>query len=189
LLAYADGVSVVRTASASIAADAKASNRDGGGQSAVDQAQAVVGDANADNDAKGGIGDVGVPWDAWGPRATAASEYSHVGGRVVFGERMATIEAYPKFQICIRDYNSYGIRQARAPLVAKGHGDGWCASRGEGQDEGENARTFHPKVTRRVAESSTLQGGQWFEEGVTTALPHLDVDVDLPSGSMGWVGI
>jgi hypothetical protein len=71
LLAYADGARVLPMASAPVATDAELSNRDGDGESK--SVRAMMGDANADNDSKGGVDD-GVPWDAWGPSATAADE-------------------------------------------------------------------------------------------------------------------
>jgi hypothetical protein len=49
---------------AGIAADAESSNGDGDGRSALAQAQVVVGDGDVN-----AVG--GVPWVAWGPRATA----------------------------------------------------------------------------------------------------------------------
>jgi hypothetical protein len=188
LLAYADGARAVPTAPTTIAADAELSNGDG--QSASAQEQAVMGGANADNDAKGGTGDDVVPWDVWGPRATAASDYTPAA-RTVFGERMAVTELL-SHQMCICDYNPYRIRKARASMAEKGHGGvGWAGSHEEeGGDGGEgNVDKFHPKVTRRITESSTLQGGQWFEEDVTTSLPHLDIEVDLPQGLPGHTDI
>jgi hypothetical protein len=176
LLAYAGGDRLV-LATATIVADAESSNGDGDGQSA--RVQAVMGDANADIDAKGGTGD--VPWDAWGPRATAVSDHTHAARRV-FGERMTTTEISQ--QMYIRDFNPYRIRQARASMAEKCHGGvGWVDSHEE-DHEGS-----HPRVTRRINESRTLRGGDWFEEDVTTALPHLAVKVDLPPGLPGLTSI
>jgi hypothetical protein len=74
-------------------------------------------------------------------------------------------------------------------MAAKGHSDG-LGDEEEEQDEGEkNADTFYPKVTRRIVGSSTLPGGQWFKEDMTTALPHLETRVDLPPDLLGWTGI
>jgi hypothetical protein len=189
LLAYADGSRVVPTAPDTITTDAETSNGDEDGQLASALAQSIVGDANADNDPEGGTDGGDVPWDAWGPRATAASDYPHVGWRVVFGERMVTDDVHPKYQLCIRDYNPYRIQQARGFMAAKGHSDG-LGDEEEEQDEGEkNADTFYPKVTRRIVGSSTLPGGQWFKEDMTTALPHLETRVDLPPDLLGWTGI
>jgi hypothetical protein len=64
-----------------------------------------VDDANAYNDAEGGVDD-GVPWDAWGPRATTVSDDWHTDRRYVLGERRATTKSDPD-RICIRDYNPY----------------------------------------------------------------------------------
>ena len=55
---------VVVIPTAGIAADAESSNGDGDGRSASAQAQVVVGDGDVN-----AVG--GVPWVAWGPRATA----------------------------------------------------------------------------------------------------------------------
>jgi hypothetical protein len=185
LLAYADGARMVPTATAAVAADAESWNGGGDGRSASAQAQAGVGDANADNDAGVGTDDDSVPWDAWGPRATAVSDDEHVEWSYLLGERRATIEQGVD-QICIRDYNPYRIRQAsRASMVAKGprvsgHGLG-DSHEEEEEDRGEvNADTFHPGVTGRIVESITVWGGEWFEEDVTTALPHWDIKVDVP---------
>jgi hypothetical protein len=186
LLAYADAAAaaarvVVPTPTATVAADAESSNGDGHGRSASSgqaqaQAQVVVGDVNAE---------AGVPWVAWGPRATALSDQTHVGWRYLLGERRATIEQ-GVHRIRIRDYNPYRIRQAKASMVAKGLGrHEWRDSH---EDEGEDSSDegegivdpFHPHGTRRITESSTTRGGDWFEEDVRTALPHLDVAVDVP---------
>jgi hypothetical protein len=100
------------------------------------------------------------------------SDNTQVGERFsLLGERIATIE----HRICIRDYNPYRIRQAKASTAAKGFG-----RQGE-EDEGEgNADTFYLSVNRRITERSTLQGGEWFQEDVTTSLPHLVSEVDVP---------
>jgi hypothetical protein len=177
LLTYADGAHVVPPATATVASDAESSDGDGDGRS-----------ASADNDAKGGTGDDGVPWDAWGPRATAMSdrEYDWEIWSHLLGERMSTIEnIFGQFEprISIRDYNPYRIRQARASMMAKGPaGHGGEDSHGEEEgDEGEGiAHTLHPKGTRRIIESSTIRGGDCFQEDITTALAHLDVEVDVP---------
>jgi hypothetical protein len=96
----------------------------GDGDLALTQAQAVVGGANIDQNAEGGTDGDCVPWNSWGPQETAVLEYTQVGERFSLqGERMATIE----HRICIRDYNPYRIRQAKASMVAKGlggHGSG-----------------------------------------------------------------
>jgi hypothetical protein len=126
----------------------------------------VVGES--DNGAGGSVDD-DVPWDAWGPHATALLDHEYVEWRYLLGERRATIERHAD-EICIRDYNSYRIRQARAPIVAKG----WGNSHG-------NADAFHPEeVTRRIIESSKIWGGQWFQEDVTTTLPRLNIVMDVP---------
>jgi hypothetical protein len=171
LLGYADGVHVVPPATATVASDAESSNGDGNGRS-----------ASAD-------GDDDVPWDAWGPRATAMSdrEYgSHVKRSHLLGERMSMIENhFGQFEprISIRDFNPYRIRQARASMVAKGLAghDGGDSHEEEKEDEGEGiAHTLHPKGTRRIIESSTIPGGDCFQEDITTALAHLDAGVDVP---------
>jgi len=188
LLAYADA-SRVEIPAATVAADAESSDGDGGGRLASAQAKAqvqarvVVGDVNA-----GG----GVPWAAWGPRATALSDQTHVGWRCLLGpqlgERRATIEQ-GVHRIRIRDYNPYRIRQAKTSLVAKGLGrHEWRDSHEhEGEDsldEGEGiVDPFHPHGTRRITESSTTRAGDWFAEDVRTALAHLDVSVDVPGCS------
>jgi hypothetical protein len=139
-------------------------NGAGDGQSA--QAQAVVDEVGIDE---------GIPWDAWGPRATAVSVHPHIGWRFLVGERKVTVDQDAD-KTYIRDYNAYRIRQARAFTVAKGlDGHGTVDSR-----EGEGtANTFHLKGTRRIIESRTIHGGEWFEEDVTTSLPHLESEVDL----------
>jgi hypothetical protein len=182
LLAYADAARAV-VPDATVAADAESSDGDGDGDgegrsaSASAQAQVVVGEVNAEE---------GVPWAAWGPRATALSDQTHVGWRYLLGERRATIEQ-GVHRIRIRDYNPYRIRQAKASMVAKGLGrHEWRDSheRHEGEDssdEGEGiVDPFHPHGTRRITESSTTHAGDWFAEDVRTALPHLDVTVDIP---------
>jgi hypothetical protein len=169
LLAYAASAGTRRvdmTDTTTVAADDLSSTGDGDGEST--SVQALVSDANTDNGAGGGVDD-DVPWDAWGPRATAMSGHEYVEWHYLLGERRATIERDAD-QICIRDYNPYRIRQARAPLLAKGLG---------GKSNG-NANTFHPKVIRRIIESSKIWGGQWFQEDVTTTLPRLDVVMDVP---------
>jgi hypothetical protein len=164
LLAFADGAHVVPTATAT--ADVESSNGD---RDAV-LAQAVAGDADADNDNGGVTEDGSVPWDAWGPQATAVSDHPQVGWRNILGERGVRIE----HQICIRDYNPYRIRQARASMVAKGLSGQDC------HEEEGNVDTIHPKSTHRIIDSSTIRGGEWFEEDVTTALPHLEFKADMP---------
>jgi len=136
------------------------------------QVQVVVGEADA-----------GVPWDAWGPRATAVSDHTHVGWRYLLGERRATLEQGGR-EIRIRDYNPYRIRQARASLVAKGlegHGLGDSHEEEGEDDEGEvYGDRFRQNGTRRITESSMIRGGEWFEEDVVTALPHTDTVLDVP---------
>jgi hypothetical protein len=110
------------------------------------------------------------------------SDVEHVDWIYLLGEQRATIEQVG--QIRIRDYNPYRIRQAKASMVAKGLGShGWGDSHEEEEEEDEgdgNVGTFHPKVTRRIVERSTIQGGEWFEEDVTTTFPHLEIDLDVP---------
>jgi hypothetical protein len=129
----------------------------------------------------GGEADAGVPWDAWGPRATAVSGHMHVGWRYLLGERRATLDSE---RIRIRDYNPYRIRQARASMVARGlrgHGRGDSHEEDGGQDGGEESEdTSRPSGTRSIAEGSTIQGGQWFQEDVVTALPHMDTVLEVP---------
>ena len=163
LLAYAD-------AAVAAAAAHMPESSNGDGQSAQD---VVVGDAE------------GVRWEAWGPRVTAMSDHTHVGWRYVLGERRATIE-HDEHQIRIRDYNPYRIRQAKASLVAKGlgghagHGLGGEDSHEEEEGKG-NVDRARPDGTRRITEGSrTIEGGEWFEQDVSTALPHLDSVVDVP---------
>ena len=76
--------------------------------------------------------------------------------RNLFGERRATIEEGG--QIRIRDYNSYRVRRARDSNV--------------GLDQNGSCKI--------VESISTVQGGEWFEEDVTTVLPYLDIMVDVP---------
>jgi hypothetical protein len=148
------------------------------------QARVVVGDGDGD-----------VPWAAWGPRATALSDQTHVGWRYLLGERRATIAPTNEagvHRIRIRDYNPYRIRQAKASMVAKGLGrhewggggdDDSHEHEGEGYpaDEGEGiVDPFHAQGTRRITERSVTRAGEWFEEDVRTALPHLSVAVDVP---------
>jgi hypothetical protein len=135
----------------------------------------VVGDANADDDAEGRFDDSCVPWDAWGPRTTTVSDSSPVDWIYVLGERRATIGRYAK-HICIHDYNPYRIQQARAFLTAKDRKD----FQEQDYERMSNGGIYHPNVTRRIIESSMVQGGQWFEKDVTTALPHLEIVVDVP---------
>jgi hypothetical protein len=116
---------------------------------------AVVGDINV----KDGNENDAVLWDAWGPRATSVTSLGppgQVGWRNLFGERRATIEN--GIQIRIRDYNSYRIRQARDSNI------------GPSPDQ---------SGTLRIVENTTIQGEEWFEEDVTTALPYLDIMVDV----------
>jgi len=173
LLAYADGAQVVPTSTTT----AESPNGAGDGQSA--SAQAAVGDTAADDNANAevSIGDDCVRWDVWGPRATAVSDLTHVGWRYLVGERRVTIEQGAS-QICIRDYNPYRIRQAMASMVAaKGlAGD----NLGDSHEEEGTANTPHPKGTRRITEGGTIRGGEWFQDDVTTSLPHLDSEVDVP---------
>jgi hypothetical protein len=178
LLAYADAArGVVLTPT--VAADAESSDGDADGRSASASAQAQVAVGDDVN------GEGGVPWAAWGPRATALSDQTHVRWRYLLGERRATIEQ-GAHRIRIRDYNPYRIRQAKASMVAKGLGrHEWRDSHEhEGEDssdEGERiVDPFHPRGTRRITEGSTTRAGDWFEEDVRTALPHLDVTVDVP---------
>ena len=141
------------------------------------------------------VGDGDVPWAAWGPRATALSDQTHVGWRYLLGERRATIAPTNEagvHRIRIRDYNPYRIRQAKASMVAKGLGrhewggggdDDSHEHEGEGYpaDEGEGiVDPFHAQGTRRITERSVTRAGEWFEEDVRTALPHLSVVVDVP---------
>jgi hypothetical protein len=180
LLAYAEGAHAVPTATIAYAHH-ESSNGDEDGQSVL--MQYVVGDANADNNAVGGVNGDDVPWGAWGPRATAVSERLRLGwlhSLGVVGERRITVERNVG-QICIRDYNPYRIQQARASMMAKGfRGHGWGDSNEEGDERGGNADTFHPKVTRRIIEKTTTQRKGFFEEDVTTALPHLETKIDEP---------
>jgi hypothetical protein len=172
LLAYADGARVVLTATAAVATDQELSNGDGDGQLAP--VQAVMEDVNIDNDVGGGVDD-GVPWDAWGPRATTADE-AHGGWCYVLGERRAAIEQGAD-QICIRDYNPYRIRRARASMVAKDLGGrGWV----DPHEEEGNAYTFRPRVIRKITEMGEISGGDLFQGDVTTGLPYLDTVVDVP---------
>ena len=174
LLAYAaDAARLVDVPAAGVAADAESPNGDG--------RSVVVDGVDVDVDAVGG-----VPWAAWGPRATALSDQTHVGWRNMLGERRATIEEGVD-RIRIRDYNPYRIRQAKASMVAKGlgrHEWGRDSHEHEGEDsldEGEGiVDPFHPQGTRRITESSTIRAGEWFEEDVRTALPYLSVAVDVP---------
>ena len=164
LLAYAD---------AAAAAAARMPESSNGESAQAQDVDVVVGDAE------------GVRWEAWGPRATAMSDHTHVGWRYMLGERGATIE-HDEHQIRIRDYNPYRIRQAKASLVTKGPG-GHHAGHGLGEEDSHeedgkgNADRAHPDGTRRITEgSTTVLGGEWFEQDVSTALPHLDTVVDVP---------
>ena len=168
LLAYADAARLAPTVT--VATDAKSSD----GDATQAQAQAVV-------DAEGS-----VPWAAWGPRVTAVSDQTHVGWRYLLGERRTTIEE-GVHRIRIRDYNPYRIGQAKASMVAKGlgrHELGDSHEQHEGEDWSDEVEgivdPFHPHGTRRITESSTTRAGDWFEQDVRTALPYLDVEVDVP---------
>ena len=185
LLAYAADAAarVVVDPTAGIAVDAESSQGQG-------RARVVVGDGDVD-----AVGKC-VPWVAWGPRATALSDQTHVGWRYLLGERRATIAPTIEVgvdRIRIRDYNPYRIRQARASMVAKGLGRQeweWEGGGGDSRelqgedyssDEGEGiVDRFHPRGTRRITERSVTHAGEWFEEDVRTALPHLTVAVDVP---------
>jgi hypothetical protein len=181
LLAYADAARVVvPTATVAADGDGESSNGDGDDRSASVQAEAqaqvMVDDINAEG---------GVLWAAWGPRATALSDQTLVGWRYLLGERRATIEQ-GVHRIRIRDYNPYRIRQAKASMVAKGlERHEWRDSH---EDEGEDSSDegegvvdpFYPHGTRRITESRTTRARDGFEEDVRTALPYLDVAVDVP---------
>ena len=154
----------------------------------ADAARVVPAAAASSNDeqlvqAVGGEADAGVPWDAWGPRATAVSDHTHVGWRYLLGERRATLEQ-GGHQIRIRDYNPYRIRQTRASLGAKspgGHGRRDSHEEEGEEDAGEEGADTSPaNDTRRITERSMIRGGEWFEEDVVTALPHTDTVLDVP---------
>ena len=162
LLAYADEAAarvVAPTSTVAVAADSEPSS----GRSAQDV-----------EDSEGG-----VPWAAWGPRTTAVSDQTHVVWRYLLGERRATIEEGVD-RIRIRDYNPYRIREAKGSMVAKGLGRHEFGDSHEHEGEGI-VDPFHPQGTRRITESSTTtRAGDWFEEDMRTALPHLDIEVDVP---------
>jgi hypothetical protein len=170
LLAYADAAAAA--AARVPVVPTESSNGDGQSASARD----VLGDGDV-------VVEAGVPWDAWGPRATAMSDQTdwHVGCRYMLGEREATIEGD---EIRIRDYNPYRIRQAKASMVAKGLGGHHDGLGEDSHEEEGSADTAHPNGgggTRRITEgNTTIRGGEWFEEDVSTALPHLDAVVDMP---------
>ena len=159
LLAYAD---------AAAAAAARMPESSNGESAQAQDVDVVVGDAE------------GVRWEAWGPRATAMSDHTHVGWRYMLGERGATIE-HGGHQIRILDYNPYRIRQAKASLVTKGPG-GHAGEEDSHEEDGKgNADEAHQDGTRRITEgSTTIEGGEWFEQDVSTALPHLETVVDVP---------
>jgi hypothetical protein len=102
-----------------------------------------------------------VPWDAWGPQVTSATaiDSMRTGCQWIslFGERRATVEMWGPIRI--RDYNSYRIQQARDSDVG-----------------------LSRNSTCRIVESTTIPAGKWFKEDVTTALPYLDIVVDVPGG-------
>jgi len=87
-------------------------------------------------------------------------------------------------RIRIYDYNPYRIRQARMSGLAKVHHHRHVGGGGEGgrvqqragdsDEEEEEANRSHRNGSRRITETSTVKGGQWFREDVSTGLPHLD---------------
>jgi hypothetical protein len=44
----------------------------------------------------------------------------------------------------------------------------------EQEQEQEQEQVSHRNGSRRITETSTIKGGQWFQDDVSTALPHLD---------------
>jgi len=155
LLDYADdhgGTSVVTTAR----------NGDDDGQSA---SAPLVGDVSTER----GNDDWAVPWDKWGPRATAMFENPVSLSKNLSGERRASMKRDD--QIRIQDYNPYRIRQARASMKSL---------RRRGGDSHEREGSTDTVIQSRGVESNTIPGGEWFEEDVTTELPYLETVVDVP---------
>ena len=101
----------------------------------------------------------------------------------LLGERRATVDLSGR-RIRIYDYNPYRIRQARMSGLAKVHHHRHVGGGGEGgrvqqragdsDEEEEEANRSHRNGSRRITETSTVKGGQWFREDVSTGLPHLD---------------
>jgi len=129
-----------------------------------------------------------VPWAAWGPRATSMSDHTHVGANDLLGERRATIDL-GGHRVRINDYNPYRIRQAVEAAAAAEAAVVKASmnprrSPGGPQSEvfidGEEWDRTRQNSIRRITETSTVLGGEWFREDVTTSLPFLEITVYLP---------
>ncbi len=128
---------------------------------------------------------IGVTWAAWGPRATSISDHTSFEWNDLLGERRATVDQ-SGHRIRIYDYNPYRIREARTSGLRKGHngqvgGEGGRPTGNSDEGEGwEGGNRAHPNGTRRITETSTIRGGEWFRDDVCTALPHLDTVIYKP---------
>jgi hypothetical protein len=161
-------------------ADVESSSSDRGGDGGGQEerpARADAKDKNRDEDED----DVNVvPWASWGPRETSMSDYTSFDWNDLLGERRATVDLSGR-RIRIYDYNPYRIRQARVHQhhhVGGGREMGRPQQRQAGdsdkEEEEEEGNRFHRNGSRRITETSTIKGGQWFRDDVSTALPHLD---------------
>jgi len=130
--------------------------------------------------------DDGVPWAAWGPRATSVSDHTHVGANDLLGERRTTIDL-SGHRVRINDYNLYRIRQAvEAAGEASKSAEDPRRSAGGPQSgvfvdvDGDEWNRARENGIRRMTETSTVLGGEWFREDVTTSLPYLETTVYVP---------
>lgn len=132
-------------------------------------------------------GDDAVPWAEWGPRWTSMSDHTSFEWNDLLGERRATVDPH-NHEIRIYDYNAYRIRQARKSGLAVGGEEGGTGGGGELERrrtgdsdlEVEGGNESRQGGSRRITESSTIRGGEWFREDVSTALPHLDTMIYKP---------
>ena len=155
-------------------------------------AHAHAADAAKDNKGGDNDDDDAVPWAEWGPRSTSMSDHTSFEWNDLLGERRATVDPLGH-EIRIHDYNPYRIRQARKSGLAVGGGGEEGRGRGGG-GELEGRRTGDSELelsveegnhtrrsgSRRITERRTIQGGEWFREDVSTALPHLDTMIYKP---------
>ena len=140
-------------------------------------AQAAAEDKDNNDD-----GGDAVPWAEWGPRSTSMSDHTSFEWNDLLGERRATVDPH-NHEIRIYDYNPYRIRQARKSGLAVGGeekgGGGELERRrtGDSDLEVEGGNESRQGGSRRITESSTIRGGEWFREEVWTGLPHLDTKI------------
>lgn len=175
---------LARAAAAADVESSSSSDGGGGGGQAERPARADVKDSNGDEEEDEGEGDVKVvPWASWGPRETSMSDHTSFEWNDLLGERRATVDPRGR-RIRIYDYNPYRIRQARMSglvEVRRHHrhvGGGGVQQQqqraGDSDEDEEEANRSHRNGSRRITETSTIKGGQWFREDVSTGLPHLD---------------